>query len=52
MKKYSRKWRKFQQEKEIRRANSKVGEPFSKAKTKKQNATENNDNLSQTFAFE
>lgn len=35
MKKYSRKWRKFQKEKEIRRANAEVGEPYSKAKTKK-----------------
>ena len=35
MKKYGKKWRKLQREKEIRRANTKVGEPFSKAKNKK-----------------
>lgn len=35
MKKYGKKWRKIQQEKEIRRAHTKVGEPFSKAKTRK-----------------
>lgn len=35
MKKHSKKWRKIQKEKEIRRANTKVGESFSKAKTKK-----------------
>lgn len=34
MKKYSRKWQKIQQEKEMLRANT-VGEPFSKTKTKK-----------------
>lgn len=32
MKKYSKKWRKLQKEKEIRRATTKVGDPFSKAK--------------------
>ena len=35
MKKYSKKWRKLQKEKEIRRATTKVGDPFSKAKNKK-----------------
>ena len=35
MKKYGKKWRKVQKEKEISRANSKVGKPFSKARHKK-----------------
>ena len=35
MKKYGKRWRKLQKEKEIRRANTKVGEPFSKARHKK-----------------
>lgn len=35
MKKYGKKWRKIQKEKESHRANTKVGEPFSKARHKK-----------------
>jgi len=35
MKKHGKKWRKIQKEKEIRRENTKVGEPFSKARHKK-----------------
>ena len=35
MKKYGKKWRKIQKEKAIRKANTKVGEPFSKARHKK-----------------
>ena len=35
MKKYGKKWRKLQKEKEIRKANMKVGEPYSKSRLKK-----------------
>ena len=35
MKKHGKKWRKVQREKEMSRANSKVGEPFSRARNKK-----------------
>lgn len=35
MKKYGRKWRKLQKEKEMRKANVKIGEPYSKSRLKK-----------------
>ena len=35
MKKYGKKWRKLQKEKEMRKANMKVGEPYSKSRLKK-----------------
>ena len=34
MKKYGKKWRKLQKEKEIRKKNMKIGEPYSRARTK------------------
>ena len=35
MKKYGKKWRKLQREKEMRKANMKIGEPYSKSRLKK-----------------
>ena len=35
MKKYGKKWRKLQKEKEMRKANMKIGEPYSKSRLKK-----------------
>ena len=35
MKKYGKKWRKLQKEKEMRKANVKIGEPYSKSRLKK-----------------
>ena len=35
MKKYGKKWRKLQKENEMRKANVKIGEPYSKSRLKK-----------------